>query len=304
MCASVLGAPCVAAQADPRPRYAPPGGFNGLEWGQPLTALGPARLARVNVVMDSKGAATASNQDPHIRGSFTVAEYYRDPDSNPWAPSLVALQTATYMFCDEWLGSSVPVDAKQHLQFCGTRIFYRSETGAQLAALSAVPETNQDRVLRHLIRQFGPPDGHRLRRGEISAGPMIEGDTADAPSTTVPGQASRTQASQGVLRYRWCGVRESTEELLPDCAATITLLFNHDTGWGMVIFATDTMYKFAHARHATHDENNELYMALVSSEPDRPTKRRTNDCMRTTGSLVCGGRLSTLSERDLRLFEP
>ena len=85
---------------------------------------------------------------------------------------------------------------------------------------------------------------------------------------------------------------------------TITLLFNQDTGWGMVIFATELVYKFAQARQTTKDENNELYMALISGDPTVPTHRRTNNCMRATGSMVCGGKLNTLSEKELRRFEP
>lgn len=304
-----------ATAAETSPDYTPPTGFNGLTWGAPLSALGAVKLARANTVTDSKGKATQlrctekpegcanvvedSDQDVEGVGSFAVAEYYREPDSNPWATALVALHSATYLFCDEWLGSSVRNDVKQRMRFCGARIFYRSDSIAQRPTGA---QTNHDRLLRHLIREFGPPDGHRLPAGHVSVGPVTESN-ADAATNTPQDIAPESEVG-GVLRYRWCGMHDKADALVPPCRATITLLFNRDSGWGMVLFATDAVYRFAQARHATQDENNELYMALISGNPRKPTHRNTNDCMRTTGSLICGGKLAALSDRDRRRFEP
>lgn len=303
-----LCAACFAAETAGG-RYTPPQGFNGLSWGAPLPALGTVKLARANIVTDSNGRATQqrcmenpggcagwspSDQDVEGRGSFAVAEYYRDSDSNPWAASGIALQTATYLFCDEWQGGSVPAKVKQQLRFCGARIFYRSDVGADTG--------NHDRLLRHLIGEFGPPDGYRTPRGEVTVGPVLESQSDAAPAQEA--DSLRSESKQGVLRYRWCGLHDTVSSLLPACPATVTLLFNHETGWGMVIMATAVIYKFAHARHATHDENNELYMALISGDPTRPTNRRANACLRTTGSLLCTGRMQTLSDKERQRFEP
>jgi len=317
LAALAMCGPCPGAMQDAPREYRAPQGFNGLAWGDPLSGLGGARLARVNTVVDAKGKVTrqrcietggcanwvASDQDVEGEGSFAVAEYYRESDSNPWASSLVALQAATYLFCDEWQGASIPRDVKQQLRHCGARIFYRSETAAQIMARPSGAETNHDRVLRHLLREHGPPDGYRVRRGEVTVGALTESG-AEIESAAGTEEAAPERSGSGVLRYRWCGLQDSAPELLPACTATITLLFNRDTGWGMVLLVTDAVYKFAQARHATKDENNELYMALVSAEPAKPTRRRANDCMRTTGSLVCGGKLTTLSDRELQRFEP
>jgi hypothetical protein len=185
---------------------------------------------------------------------------------------------------------------------CGARIFYRSESHMQLAGKPAQFESNHDRVLRHLIAEYGPYDGQRVKKGEVVAGPVVEegAEAASAEDAT----ATVGDSGQGVVRYRWCGLRGNSDQLVPDCAATITLLFNRDTGWGMVLFATGTMYKFAYARHVAHDENNELYMALVSRDPDRPTRRNANKCLRTTGSLICEGKLVAMPDSERRRFEP
>ena len=311
-----LCACCIAAEPVGG-NYTPPRGFNGLTWGAPLSALGAVKLARANIVTDSNGRATQqrcmenpggcagwspSDQDVEGRGSFAVAEYSRDSDSNPWAASGIALQTATYVYCDEWQGGSAPANVKQQLRLCGARIFYRSDTGAELAARPAGYTSNHDRLLRHLIGEFGPPDGYRMRRGEVTVGPILESlpDAATAEDAGSP----RVESEQGVLRHRWCGLHDTVSALVPACPATVTLLFNHETGWGMVIMATAVMYKFAHARHATHDENNELYLALISGDPTRPTNRRANACLRTTGSLLCTGRMQTLSDKERQRFEP
>lgn len=317
LCCAALCSPCPAADSGDNTGYTPPQGFNGLQWGAPLSALGTVRLARANIVTDSNGSATQqrctenpagcagwspSDQDVEGRGSFAVAEYYRDTDTNPWAASQVALQTATYLFCDEWQGGSTPSDVKRKLRFCGARIFYRSETGAEAAAKPAGYESNHDRLFRHLVREFGPPDGYRVRRGEVTVGPVIEYQGDETRPAEAPAQSG--QAARGILRYRWCGLHDTVSALLPACPATVTLLFNHETGWGMVILATEIIYKFAQARHATHDENNELYMALISGDPSKPTHRRANACLRTTGSLLCTGRMETLSDRERQRFEP
>lgn len=305
----------VAVAADASPDYTPPTGFNGLSWGAPLSALGTVKLARANTATDSKGKVTQlrctekpegcanvvenSDQEVEGAGSFAVAEYYREPDNNPWAASLVALQSATYLFCDEWLGSTVRKDVKQRMKFCGARIFYRSDPGAQRQTGT---QTNHERMLHYLIREYGPPDGHRLPAGHVSVGPVSEGAADTAPGT--PQEIAPESEAAGVLRYRWCGMHDKSDALVPACKATITLLFNRDNGWGMVLFATDAVYRFAQARHATHDENNELYMALISGNPRKPTHRNTNDCMRTTGSLICEGKLVSLPDSDRRRFEP
>lgn len=301
--------------------YTPPTGFNGLTWGASLKDLGPAKLARANIATDSKGKTTQlrcvekddcahavenSDQSTEGRGSFAVAEYYRDADRNPWATELVALHSATYAFCDEWQGSTVRTDVKQRLKLCGARIFYRSQSNAELAAKPAGFESNHDRVLRHLIAEYGPYDGQRVRKGEVSVGPVVEAHAATAvpDQEVMPAATDQGATDQGVIRYRWCGLPQNSSELVPDCNATITLMFNRDTGWGMVLFATGPLYKFAYARHITQDENNELYMALVSRDPGKPTRRNANDCLRTTGSLICEGKLVPMRDAERRRFEP
>lgn len=307
-----------AGDADRAAPYHPPTGFNGLSWEAPLTTLQGAKLLRASTVTDARGNVTRqrctetpggcassdprSDQDVEGAGSFAVAEYSRDPDSNPWATSLVALHSASYLFCDEGSGP-IRADVKQHLRFCGARIFYRSETTQQLDALPAEFESNHARVLRHLLREHGPYDGYRAPRGSISAGEVSEPERERADTSRSGKAGAAAQTVSRVIRLRWCAPADR-DALLPDCPATITLLFIPDTGWGMVLFATDGVYKLAGARHALRDENNDLYMALLSPVPDQPTSRRNNQCIRNTGSLVCQGRGEVMSEKERQRFEP
>jgi hypothetical protein len=224
-------------------------------------------------------------------GSYAVGEYYFNTEQNPWADSRVRLFAMTYLFCARWGTTSVPGNVRERMRYCGNRIFYRSETAAQLAKLPTGYESNHDRVFKRLIAEHGMPDGYR-RQGTITV--QLEGDSED--------EAQGAFVALGdVQRYRWCGLAESNLQLAPTCTATVTQIFDPRTGWGMIVYATRPIYEFAYARHALNDENNFLYVLLNGRTMSVPFRREVQAC---TGTRICGPRISAIPEKEQKLFAP
>jgi hypothetical protein len=222
-----------------------------------------------------------------------VSEYYFDTDTNPWADAGVRLHAMTYLFCAHWMGATVPHTVKSQLRYCGNRIFYRSETTAQLKGMPEGFVSNHDRVLKRLIDTHGLPEGYR-RRGTITL------DIEDGSDELEPVEGAAV-ALQDLQRYRWCGLPEDSVRLSPACPATITQVFDRTTGWGMIVFATAPVYAYAYARHTLSDENNMLYVLLNGQPMDRPFRRLVQQC---TGTYICGGRMTAMPVREQQLFSP
>lgn len=292
--------------------YTPPPGFNGHAFNASLADFHAIRMWSVSTATGSTGKVTEfyfdctqvskmqGRCDPDVKqtlegdGSYALGEYYFDTDRNPWAYSSVRLHAITYLFCAHWMGVPVPRTVRSQLRYCGNRIFYRSETTAQLKAMPEGFVSNHERVLKRLIDEHGLPQGYR-RRGTITL--EIEGDDDEGiePEDGAPARL------QDVQRYRWCGMPEDTRRLSPICPATITQVFDRNSGWGMIVFATAPVYAFAYARHSLSDENNLLYVLLNGRPIDQPFRRLVQKC---TGTYICGGKMSALPERDQKLFTP
>jgi hypothetical protein len=289
--------------------YTPPRGFNDHVFGASLAQFDGIRMGSVSTATGSRGKVTqfyfecteASRAqgrcDPgglqtiEGEGSYAVGEYYFDTDRNPWADSGVRLHAMTYLFCAQWGTATVPGNVRERLHYCGNRIFYRSETAAQLARMPNGFVSNHDRVLKRLIAEHGLPQGYK-REGSITL--LIEGDQAE------PGEDAR-MSLEDVQRLRWCGPSEADTGLSPTCPATVTQVFDPGNGWGMIVYATRLMYEFAHARHALHDENNLLYVLLNGRPMDKPFRREVQAC---TGTRICGPRISAIPDREQKLFAP
>jgi hypothetical protein len=305
----LVGAPALAASDD----YRAPTGFNGHAWGEPLSAFQELKLLNANTVSNSPGVTRflecrdlgmpcddparpdqlmviAKSQVTEGNGSFAVSEYYREPEQNPWAESLVALNAITYMFCAQWHMPTVPANIRDQLRYCGTRMVYRSDTAATLFTRPNSYQSNHDRLLRHLIRLHGPPDGYRYKKGQVSVGPL-GGTDEDIEAAESETPLART-------------AQENPITLLPRCAATITMMFDAKRGWGVVFYATAGIYNFAYGRHTMRDENNELYVALSGRNLDQPFRKQVGQCERKLGSLVCARGLHRLRDSDIRKFEP
>jgi hypothetical protein len=311
--------------------FGPPTGFAGHSWGEPLAAFQDLKLLNANTVSNSPGITTflpcrdtaepcddpnrpdllmqnAKSQIAEGAGSFAVSEYYREPEQNPWAESLVALNAITYMFCAEWRMPTIPSDIRDKLRYCGSRMVYRSDTSAQLITRRRDYKSNHDRLLRHLIQLHGPPDGYRYKQGNVSVGPIEDSEPDVEPTEAADAvEESQTRAPGSrpeLQRYRWCGLAENANAVLPRCAATVTLMFDEARGWGFVLYATGGIYNFAYGRHVMQDENNELYVTLSGRDPDKPFRKQVGECRKTTGSLVCAPGMRRLRDADIRKFEP
>jgi hypothetical protein len=307
----ILAGPAPAAED-----YTPPSGFDGHMFEAPLAAFAGIRMGSVSTATGARGKVTqlyfecteASRQrgasslkgacDPgglqtiEGEGSYAVGEYYFNTEPNPWVGTHVRLFAMTYLFCARWGTTTVPGNIRERMHYCGNRIFYRSETAAQLAKLSASFESNHDRVLKRLIAEHGMPDGYR-RQGTITV--QLEGGSGDeAPEDAFV-------SLRDIQRFRWCGLQESNMMLSPTCPATVTQIFDPHTGWGMVVYATRPMYEFAYARHSLSDENNFLYVLLNGRPMGEPFRRAAQPC---TGTRICGPRIFAIPEREQKLFAP
>jgi hypothetical protein len=291
--------------------YRPPSGFNGHQWGDPLSSFSGLRLRQANAVLLSPGktvdiarvcrnggpSGPPSNEwialcyfDTRIDGigSYSVGEYYLNQDSNPWAGRRVALFAITYLFCTSWQGEHMPQDMKEHLTLCGARVMFRSDTHKQLAARDMDYQSNFERILRTLIIEHGDPPGYE-RGGKIT---IESGDeTLTTPRKRWP----------DYIRYRWCGVSEFALKLRPTCNATVTLVFDGVTGEGTVLYATAPMYEYAYGRHVLGQENDELYVLLNGRRLDRPNAFESHRC---TGTRLCNPGNSRMSAQELSAFQP
>src|SRR5215467_7377724 len=105
--------------------YHAPVAFNGHPWGEPLAMLPRLTLWHANTAQGISGKVVEFNLDcvqyargdipslatlcdPNLsrvtqvvegRGSFALAEYYKDVDDSPWPGKNISLLTISYLFC-------------------------------------------------------------------------------------------------------------------------------------------------------------------------------------------------------------
>jgi len=306
---AVFAVPLQAAE------YRAPTGFNSRTWGEPLSAFKGLTLWHAQEALLSFGKVmdpgikctpyfrTISPMEPpqlfytceaNVQaegdGSFAVAEYYFNQDRNPWFAQHIEVVTISYLFCASWQGEYPPKDLKKRLKLCGARINFRSDTQKQLAQRDENYTSNFDRILRQLIDEHGEPPGYE-QRGRIT----IESETERLTTPTKP--------VPDYLQYRWCGVNEFAPKLRPDCAATVTLVFDTGSGEGTVLYATSPMYEYAYARHEQGQQNDDLYVLLNGRRPDQMQRYEPLKC---TGTHICnpGASTSEMPAKERRAFEP
>lgn len=308
--AAVLAMPAQAAD------YRPPTGLNGHTWGKPFSAFKGLKLWHAQEAIQSFGKLMdpgitctpffrqiSATEPPQLvytcqssiqsegDGSFAVAEYYFNQDRNPWFQQRVEVVTISYLFCARWQGEYAPKDVKKRLTLCGGRINFRSDTKQQLLARHDESyESNFDRIRRQLIAEYGAPAGFE-QSGRITI--ESESERLTTPEKAVP----------EFFQYRWCGVTESAPQLRPDCAATVTLVFDTASGDGTVLFATSPMYDYAYGRHEQGRPNDELYVLLNGRRPDEPQRYVPLKC---TGTHICNRNNATseMSDEQRRAYEP
>lgn len=306
MIVAALLALALGVSAAPAADYRPPVGFNGHDWGTPLTGLRGLTLWRADAVLGFFGKTTdircesspgggpcsvvLSKIDEQMEGegSHALAEYYFRLDNNPWHEQGVDVKAITYLFCASAGGKYLPHPLKKSLKLCGARVMFHSDTHEALATRGEGYVSNYDRILASLVADYGDPPGYE-HRTSITVTSVDEAVTA------------ADQARPLQERYRWCGLDDGDQKLAPRCAATVTLFFDAPTGEGTVLFATEPVYAFAYARHVTGDENNELYLLLEAPSAEHKFPKIKLVC---TGIRICQASKDSMSAQQLREFQP
>ena len=307
--AVALAATLQFAPAAPASDYRVPTGFNGHEWGEAFAELPGIKLWHANTARGGQGLATdyqlhciqttTSECDPVLSstdqtiesaGSFALAEYYLNVDSNPWASSGVKLYTISYLYCASSRNDYVPSPIKKHLRLCGSRVIFKSDALAELAKRSEGFQSNFDRIVHRLIADYGEPPGYELH-GKIT----IQSATGDDITSTA------TPDKPEYVVYRWCGVPLPLRHVRPECNATVTLEFEATHGVGTVLLATPEVYDFAYAIHGVGDQNNDLYRLLYNHRLDQTEPRLVERC---TGKRTCNPTHAQMTAREMRDFAP
>jgi hypothetical protein len=158
----------------------------------------------------------------------------------------VLLYPVIFQFCARWDSLKVeePPNFRELVKFCGMRLMFRGETDEELAALPAGEPTRFDRVLDHLISQFGRPERFR-KRGHVE----IEG----ADGAVVVGER-RYRTS------RWCPPRD--RGLSTPCDASVVLAYDGAKRWGYVFYSSPAVWEYAYAREHSGFPGEYLYRML------------------------------------------
>ena len=304
--AAVVVAP--AAHADD---YHVPYGFNGHAWNEPLQAFPGLIVWHANTAQNSAGKVTdlrincqedqstgntcttdltSFEQQIQGDGTFALGEYYQKVDSNPWADAGAKVLTISYLYCASERGEYLPNPLRDHLQMCGARIIFTSDTLGQLAKRPEGYRSNFDLVMRKMVAEYGEPPGYEIH-GKITVQALDDSDD-DAPRSGPP-------ARPEYVVYRWCGLLPDGQQLHPSCPASITLEFESISGVGSVLFATPKVYDFAYARYQMGDQKNDLYALLFSKHLDHWMPRADVHC---TGTRICNPGHANLSDKTVSQF--
>lgn len=292
------GAAGKSAAVDPD-KYHAPDGFFGYAWGTPFTDIPNLRLVSggvalaagyqgkvMDIQMQNCGPTMPAAGPCRIHqlvqgaGSYVMASYFRDFEPyNPYADAELA--AAIYYFCARTNGDYVSTHVRDRLHLCGGDVIFQSDTPAVWK--EGDPVSNYERVVSALTARYGRPDNFHF------SGYVAVEDKFGRHTTP------RTRSYDPLY---WCKITQRAID--PSCEATITLDFDSDTNVGRILFATDSVYRFAEAMHAQSEQKIPLYERLHGHEPDRfKSKRRV-----CTGTHLCGGSGRTLTEQELAVFQP
>ena len=186
-------------------------------------------------------------------GYYALAEYYVDSQGfriRDESGGKVVLFPVTYQFCAQWNGISNDLkgDPLEEMRLCGARLHFRSETAAQAQAIvDHTHRTSYERILKWLISTYGSPEGFD------PDGVVLIPGWGEEELRKVP--AKRRHKTE-----YWC--RPTGKALVANCAASIVLSFDAETGQGQVIFLTPPVWIYAHARQFGSAEGDPLYRVL------------------------------------------
>ncbi len=252
-----------------RVKYVPPKGFAGYTWGQSFTEFDRLKSNPVTLqVAYSRGrtqsveyfctatqtsdcdlglALNTLRQKVQGRGFHLFSEFVVPNQGFRFESTGVVLYPVTYQFCARWDGQSSkpPEDILQRMELCGMRMVFKSQTFAELATLEDEQLTNYELVLEELIRKFGKPAKYfRKERVVIETS---EGKIADA-------------RQRRFKTWRWCPPVGFS--FVPTCDASIVLGFSPESGNGVILYATPSVWEFADARENTTPGSDPMYKFL------------------------------------------
>lgn len=174
----------------------------------------------------------------------------------------VLLHPVTHFFCTDWEGDGKrpPADMAQRMKYCGIRLAFTSETTDELSAQPREYVSRYERLLRHIVRTYGPPYGYKGRVIVSDAEQVLQGD---------PG------LREFQPKYRWCTDLDSI--MAPKCDVKMIMSFNATTGEGSLLMAAPSLQSFARAQAGEgHVPHGDLYYELLTTkEPPERTASAT-----------------------------
>jgi hypothetical protein len=185
-------------------------------------------------------------------GGWYVLSEYAIPDQGfrfGDERSGVTIHPVVYQFCANWDETKkvVPPDFDAMNKFCGMRLHFQSETREELRKLPADHVTVYDSMLERLLAKYGHPDRF-IRGGHV----VIETEEGEV----------REVSDRKFRIWRWCPARNSPFHT--DCAASVTLTINPETGVGTVLYSTPLLWEYAYARENNGFKGDKLYRVLHS----------------------------------------
>jgi hypothetical protein len=260
----------VALPASKKPvKYVSPKGFAGYTWGQSFTEFDRLKPNPVTLQVAYSGGRTQSveyfctptgttdcdlgsalstlRQKVQGRGFHLFSEFVVPNQGFRFESTGVVLYPVTYQFCAKWDGESSkpPEDILQHMELCGVRMVFRSQTLAELATLTDEQLTNYELVLEELIRNFGKPAKYFRKERVVIETP--DGKIADP-------------RERRFKTWRWCPPIGFS--FVPTCEASIVLGFSPESGNGVILYATPQVWEFADARENSTPGSDPLYKFL------------------------------------------
>ncbi|HEY5808515.1 MAG TPA: hypothetical protein VIT67_11130 [Povalibacter sp.] len=236
--------------------YQQPTGFGGHQWDDPLLSFDRLPTGTPSSVEVARDSARFEEDQELIRCtgmsgdscdlSSTLARKRRvlgEPKFNLMMTFInddqafrvagdFMLHPVTHFFCLSWLDSASrpkpPRDVARHLEYCGVRLEFTSETPEQLDARPAEYVANYEHLLRYVVLRYGPPLHYKGRVIVVDAEQAARGE---------PGLRKFPR------RYRWCTELDSI--MAPKCDVNMVLNFDPATGKGALIMATPELQEFA-----------------------------------------------------------
>lgn len=260
---AVSGAAPQATPSAPK-YYQQPDGWGSHRWGDPISSFNNLPLAEPLLVESSIGGAAVRRTDasliwqdrcdqlpnnpcafdakayrdlPTLKPRYHLVLQYRN-EKQGFRAGYALLHPVTHFFCVSWIDrpKRVPDDLGERLRYCGVRLDFQSETEEQLASLPEELVTTYEHVLRHLLRNYGPPVFYRGR--------VIVRD-ADKPEPAL---------RDFKAKYRWC--TDLDPVMAPKCDVRMSLRFDKATGVGSLLIAAPDLADFAASQRASDPKKN------------------------------------------------